>query len=103
MPAGTQAEEGGSGAPGGIRTPGLLLRRQLLYPPELQARIVRGQPRGGRIGEIGFEPTTSCSQGRRASLAAPLPEPEAGGSPLILAERGNRCQFDGRRPFPHFY
>ena len=26
-----------SGAPGGIRTPGLLVRSQLLYPAELQA------------------------------------------------------------------
>ena len=26
-----------------------------------------------KIGEIGFEPTTSCSQGRRANQAAPLP------------------------------
>ena len=25
------------------------------------------------IGEVGFEPTTSCSQGRRANQAAPLP------------------------------
>ena len=28
-----------SGEPGGIRTPGLLLRRQLLYPAELQIQI----------------------------------------------------------------
>ena len=26
------------------------------------------------IGESGFEPPTSCSQGRRANQAAPLPE-----------------------------
>ena len=31
--------EGGSGTPEGTRTPGLLLRRQLLYPAELLARI----------------------------------------------------------------
>ena len=30
----------GAGAPGGTRTPGLLLRRQLLYPAELLAHIV---------------------------------------------------------------
>ena len=30
-----------AGTPGGTRTPGPLLRRQLLYPPELQARITR--------------------------------------------------------------
>ena len=29
----------GAGAPGGTRTPGLLLRRQLLYPAELLAHI----------------------------------------------------------------
>jgi hypothetical protein len=29
-----------TGAPGAIRTPDPLLRRQLLYPPELQARKV---------------------------------------------------------------
>ena len=29
-----------AGTPGGTRTPGPLLRRQLLYPPELQARII---------------------------------------------------------------
>ena len=29
-----------NGTPEGIRTPGLLLRRQLLYPPELLARIL---------------------------------------------------------------
>jgi hypothetical protein len=27
------------------------------------------------IGESGFEPPTSCSQGRRANRAAPLPVP----------------------------
>src|SRR6202035_4607884 len=32
--------EGVSGAPGGIRTPDPLLRRQMLYPAELRARCV---------------------------------------------------------------
>ena len=36
------------GTPGGTRTPGPLLRRQLLYPPELQARMER---------VMGIEPT----------------------------------------------
>ena len=27
----------------------------------------------GTIGEVGFEPTTSCSQSKRANQAAPLP------------------------------
>ena len=37
-----------SGTPEGTRTPGLLLRRQLLYPPELLARMER---------VMGIEPT----------------------------------------------
>ena len=37
-----------SGTPEGIRTPDPLLRRQLLYPPELQARMER---------VMGIEPT----------------------------------------------
>ena len=36
------------GTPGGARTPGLLLRRQLLYPTELQAHMER---------VMGIEPT----------------------------------------------
>ena len=36
------------GTPEGTRTPGPLLRRQLLYPPELQARMER---------VMGIEPT----------------------------------------------
>ena len=31
--------EAGNGAPGGIRTPYLLIRSQTLYPDELQAQI----------------------------------------------------------------
>ena len=34
----------GNGTPGGIRTPGLLLRRQLLYPAELLAHINSDKP-----------------------------------------------------------
>ena len=53
-----------SGTPGGTRTPGPLLRRQLLYPPELQARI-KTPPRQGRPQKkafalervMGIEPT----------------------------------------------
>ena len=45
------------GAPKGTRTPGLLLRRQLLYPAELLARV-RGIPFGPRcifpFGESAF-------------------------------------------------
>ena len=40
--------EPGFGAPEETRTPGLLLRRQLLYPAELQARMER---------VMGIEPT----------------------------------------------
>ena len=48
----------GNGTPGGIRTPGLLLRRQLLYPTELLARIqyLAARPEGmERV--MGIEPT----------------------------------------------
>ena len=39
-------------------------------------RVENGRvPGWGLIGESGFEPPTSCSQGRRASQAAPLPVP----------------------------
>jgi hypothetical protein len=48
-----------NGAPGRIRTVGPLLRRQLLYPPELQARLPhphlwKGKTKvlNGRGGEI---------------------------------------------------
>ena len=37
--ASPQAALGGNGTPEGIRTPGLLLRRQLLYPAELLAQM----------------------------------------------------------------
>ena len=72
-------------APGGTRTPDPLLRRQLLYPLSYRRartrpvterkRLSPNSPRfpGELIGESGFEPPTSCSQGRRASQAAPLP------------------------------
>ena len=42
------------GAPEGTRTPDPLLRRQLLYPPELQARIV-GAGDGNRTHVISLE------------------------------------------------
>ncbi len=45
------------GAPEGIRTHDLRLRRPLLYPPELLARI----------GTAGFEPATPCAQDRCAT------------------------------------
>ncbi len=66
-----------SGAPGGIRTPDPLLRRQLLYPTELQALHCTPQPDSGickMVGASGFEPPTPCSQGRCANRAALRPE-----------------------------
>ena len=39
----------GNGTPGGIRTPGLLLRRQLLYPAELLAHINSDKPHNVNI------------------------------------------------------
>ena len=44
-----------SGTPEGIRTPGLLLRRQLLYPAELQAHIELILDPMERV--MGIEPT----------------------------------------------
>jgi hypothetical protein len=41
-----------SGAPGGIRTPGLLVRSQALYPTELRARIERNRSNTWRRGRI---------------------------------------------------
>ena len=117
------------------RTPDPLLRRQLLYPlsyrrvrkrsqtgtrirtADFGPHVAPGPPparaagrsfiRGELIGESGFEPPTSCSQGRRASQAAPLPvrpacrhEPrrDRETSPwikgaFILANRPADCQF----------
>ncbi len=37
-------DEERSGAPGGIRTPDPLLRRQILYPAELRARCLKTLP-----------------------------------------------------------
>ena len=50
------------GTPGGIRTPGLLLRRQLLYPAELLAHINSGNPmtKKGMERVMGIEPTCSA-------------------------------------------
>ena len=45
------------GAPEGIRTPDPRLRRPLLFPPELLARV----------GASRFERPTPCSQGRCAT------------------------------------
>ncbi len=47
-PCGVRVYQEQTGTPGGTRTPGPLLRRQLLYPPELQARMER---------VMGIEPT----------------------------------------------
>ena len=41
-----------SGAPGGIRTPGLLVRSQTLYPTELQAHIHRNLTNSLKITTI---------------------------------------------------
>ena len=44
-----------SGAPEGTRTPGLLLRRQLLYPAELTARVQNGAGDGNRTHATSLE------------------------------------------------
>ncbi len=51
------------GTPGGIRTPGLLLRRQLLYPTELLAHTESSVPAcdvSGMERVMGIEPTCSA-------------------------------------------
>ena len=91
-PKGEDAREAGESAPGETRTPDPLLRRQLLYPPELQARRGRGD---AEIGEDGFEPSTSCSQGKRAARLRHSPFK----SPLIVATGAgvvNLIGFSGR-------
>ena len=51
----------GNGTPGGIRTPGLLLRRQLLYPAELLAHVNSGNPAHQKVERVmGIEPTCSA-------------------------------------------
>ena len=49
--------EPANGTPGGTRTPGLLLRRQLLYPAELLAHIWPEELRGILERVMGIEPT----------------------------------------------
>ena len=47
----------GNGTPGGIRTPGLLLRRQLLYPAELLAHIQEPSENGAGEGNRTLVPS----------------------------------------------
>ena len=49
-----------NGAPGGTRTPNLLLRRQLLYPAELQAHITQDRLIKKLEQVMGIEPTCSA-------------------------------------------
>ena len=49
-----------SGAPEGTRTPGLLLRRQLLYPAELLAQAKRGAGDGNRTHVTSLEGWSSA-------------------------------------------
>ena len=44
------------------------------FPTIAQSPLFFNLLKEGAIGESGFEPPTSCSQGRRANQAAPLPE-----------------------------
>ena len=46
-----------AGAPGGTRTPGLLLRRQLLYPAELLAHIQEPSENGAGVGNRTLVPS----------------------------------------------
>ena len=47
----------GNGTPGGFRTPGLLLRRQLLYPAELLAHIQEPSENGAGEGNRTLVPS----------------------------------------------
>ncbi len=46
----------------------------LSFPTITQSLIFFNPSSEREIGESGFEPPTSCSQGRRANQAAPLPD-----------------------------
>ncbi len=67
------------GTPGGTRTPGLLLRRQLLYPPELLAHIER--PALGMERAMGIEPT---SPAWKAGALAVVLRPQASLTSLMM-------------------
>ena len=54
-----------NGAPGAIRTLDKRLRRPLLYPTELQARLM--------VGAAGFEPATPWSQARCSTKLSHAP------------------------------
>ena len=60
-----------SGAPEGTRTPGLLLRRQLLYPTELLAHTVKLE----RV--TGIEPASPAWKAGALAIVLHLQEPSA--------------------------
>ena len=65
----------GNGTPGGIRTPGLLLRRQLLYPTELLAQIksverVTGIEPASPAWKAGILPLNYTRMGASLSVSA---------------------------------
>ena len=58
-------------APGEIRTPGLLIRSQMLYPAELRAQIDQCKTTESTFAEtVGFEPTNAL---RRYFLSREAP------------------------------
>ena len=61
--------------------------RRTLYLYRLSQNILRSSL--SQIGEIGFEPTTSCSQGRRANQAALLPGSRKRGQAPFLGDCPN--------------
>src|SRR5216684_4548033 len=81
-PAPPQSSARPLGAPEGIRTPDPRLRRPLLFPPELLARI----------GASRFERPTPCSQGRCATRLRHAP------SHLSNNIQPWRSQLDSRFP-----
>ena len=88
-----------SGTPGGTRTPGPLLRRQLLYPPELQARI-KTPPRQGRPQKeafalervMGIEPTRPAWKAGILPLNYTRTGLTLNVSLDIIARKGGLCQ-----------
>ena len=77
------------GAPEGTRTPGPLLRRQMLYPAELQAQ----GPAGHGAGDGNRTHTTSLEGWGSTTELHPHKTPPCGpAAPLIIAYSGRRVK-----------
>ena len=75
----------GAGTPEGIRTPGLLLRRQLLYPTELLARILEQVTR--------IELASPAWKAGALTIVLHLRKPPEGNRQLkYISMKAERCQ-----------